>query len=222
MLLAVDTSTQWMGLALYDDEQIIGETIWQTHNHHSVELAPAIESLFNRSGITGKDLRVLAVATGPGSFTSLRIGMAFVKGLSLALNLPVIGIPSLDITVAAVPVQEIALAAVLQAGRGRLAVGWYRVKNNNWQKHGEPVVMTPCELEQSIKKPTLICGELNSEERKTLARRWKNIRLAEPAMSIRRPAYLAQLAWKRWLSMDVDDVVTLSPSYLHYKDPIPE
>jgi hypothetical protein len=41
-------------------------------------------------------------------------------------------------------------------------------------------------------------------------------------MSIRRPAYLAQLAWKRWLSMDVDDVVTLSPSYLHYKDPIPE
>ena len=222
MLLAVDTSTQWMGLALYDDEQIIGETIWQTHNHHSVELAPAVESLFNRSGITGKDLRVLAVATGPGSFTSLRIGMAFVKGLSLALNLPVIGIPSLDITVAAVPVQEIALAAVLQAGRGRLAVGWYRVKNNNWQKHGEPVVMTPGELEQSIKKPTLICGELNSEERKTLARRWKNIRLAEPAMSIRRPAYLAQLAWKRWLSMDVDDVVTLAPSYLHYKDPIPE
>ena len=222
MLLAVDTSTQWMGLALYDDEQIIGETIWQTYNHHSVELAPAVESLFTRSGITGKDLRVLAVATGPGSFTSLRIGMAFVKGLSLALNLPVIGIPSLDITVAAVPVQEIALAAVLQAGRGRLAVGWYRVKNNNWQKHGEPVVMTPGELEQSIKKPTFICGELNSEERKTLARRWKNIRLAEPAMSIRRPAYLAQLAWKRWLSMDVDDVVTLSPSYLHYKDPIPE
>ena len=211
-----------MGLALYDDEQIIGETIWQTHNHHSVELAPAVESLFTRSGITGKDLRVLAVATGPGSFTSLRIGMAFVKGLSLALNLPVIGIPSLDITVAAVPVQDIALAAVLQAGRGRLAVGWYRVKNNNWQKHGEPVVMTPGELEQSIKKPTLICGELNSEERKTLARRWKNIRLAEPAMSIRRPAYLAQLAWKRWLSMDVDDVVTLAPSYLHYKDPIPE
>ncbi len=222
MLLAVDTSTQWMGLALYDDEQIIGETIWQTHNHHSVELAPAVESLFTRSGITGKDLRVLAVATGPGSFTSLRIGMAFVKGLSLALNLPVIGIPSLDITVAAVPVQDVALAAVLQAGRGRLAVGWYRVKNNVWQKHGEPVVMTPGELEQSIKKPTLICGEINSEERKTLARRWKNIRLAEPAMSIRRPAYLAQLAWKRWLSMDVDDVVTLAPSYLHYKDPIPE
>lgn len=221
MLLAVDTSTQWMGLALFDDEQIIGETIWQTHNHHSVELSPAVELLFKRSGISSKDLEVLAVATGPGSFTSLRIGMAFVKGLSLAMNLPVIGIPTLDITAAAVPVRDIELAAVLQAGRGRLAVGSYRPKDGEWYQHGEPQVMTPFELEQSIKKPTLICGELSSEERKTLARRWKNILLAEPAISIRRPAYLAQLAWKRWLSMDVDDVVTLSPTYLHYKDPIP-
>jgi tRNA threonylcarbamoyladenosine biosynthesis protein TsaB len=221
VLLAVDTSTQWMGLALYNDEQIIGETIWQTHNHHSVELTPAVESLFKRSGIGSKDLDVLAVATGPGSFTSLRIGMAFVKGLSLAMNLPVIGIPTLDITVAAVPVQDIHLAAVLQAGRGRLAVGIYTAQDGTWQKHGEPEVMTPFELEQSIKKPTLICGELSSEERKTLARRWKNIQLAEPAICIRRPAYLAQLADKRWQSMDVDDVVTMAPTYLHYKDPIP-
>lgn len=221
MLLAVDTSTQWMGLALFDDDMIIGETIWQTHNHHSVELTPAVESLFKRSGIGSKDLQILAVATGPGSFTSLRIGMAFIKGLSLALNLPVIGIPTLDITVAAVPLQDIQLAAVLQAGRGRLAVGLYKAKDGRWRKHGEPEVMTPFELEQSIKKPTLICGELSSEERKTLARRWKNIQLAEPAISIRRPAYLAQLAWKRWQSMDVDDVVTIAPTYLHYKDPIP-
>ncbi len=50
MLLAVDTSTQWMGLALYNDEQIIGETIWQTHNHHSVELTPAVESSIQTVG----------------------------------------------------------------------------------------------------------------------------------------------------------------------------
>ena len=147
--------------------------------------------------------------------------MAFIKGLSLALNLPVIGIPTLDITVAAVPVREIALAAVLQAGRGRLAVGKYKAVDNGWKKRGDPVVMTPAELEQDIKKPTLICGELNTEERKTLARRWKNVELTEPALSVRRPAYLAQLAWNRWQLMDADDVVTLAPSYLHYKDPIP-
>lgn len=221
MLLAVDTSTQWMGLALFHDDMIVGETIWQTHNHHSVELTPAVESLFKRSNITGKDLDVLAVATGPGSFTSLRIGMAFIKGLSLALNLPVIGIPTLEITAAAIPVQNITLATVLQAGRGRLAVAWFTSVDAGWKMQGEPEVMTPFELEQAIKKPTLVCGELSTEERITLARRWKNVRLADPALSIRRPAYLAQLAWKRWQAMDVDDVVTLAPTYLHYKDPIP-
>lgn len=221
MLLAIDTSTQWIGLALFDDEQVIGETIWQTHNHHSVELSPAVESLFKRSAINASSLKVLAVATGPGSFTSLRIGLAFVKGLALAMNLPVIGIPTLDIAAAAVPVQDIPLCVVLQAGRGRLAVGNYLANGSTWCSQGEPEVMTPHELEQSIKKPTLICGELSADERKTLARRWKNVQLAEPAVCVRRPAYLAQLAWKRWQTMDVDDVVSLAPVYLHVKDPIP-
>jgi len=174
-----------------------------------------------RSQVDMKDIRILATATGPGSFTSLRIGLAAVKGLSLALQVPIIGIPSLDITAAGVPVKDIALATVLQAGRGRLAVGWYHAKEGAWVSNEPAEVMTPDELEQKIHKPTIVCGELNTDERQTLARRWKKVILTSPAESVRRPAILAQLAWKRWLSMDVDDIVTLAPIYLHYKDPIP-
>ncbi len=221
MLLAVDTSTSWIGLALFDDEQIISETVWKTKSHHSVELIPAIDVLLKRSQVDMKDIRILATATGPGSFTSLRIGLAAIKGLSLALQVPVIGIPSLDITAAGVPVKDIALATVLQAGRGRLAVGWYHAKEGAWVSNEPAEVMTPDELEQKIHKPTIVCGELNTDERQTLARRWKKVILTSPAESVRRPAILAQLAWKRWLSMDVDDIVTLAPIYLHYKDPIP-
>jgi len=221
MLLAVDTSTSWIGLALFDDEQIISETVWKTKSHHSVELIPAIGLLLKRSLVDTKEIQVLAAATGPGSFTSLRIGLAVIKGLSLALQIPVIGIPSLDIIAAGVPVQDLALAAVLQAGRGRLAVGWYSGKDGTWVSDKPTTVMTPEELEQKIHKPTIVCGELNTEERQTLARRWKKVILASPAESVRRPAILAQLAWKRWLNMDVDDIVTIAPIYLHYKDPIP-
>ncbi len=221
MLLAVDTSTQWIGLAVYQDEQILSEEVWQSRTHHSIELSPAIERILKRSGITVGDLSVIAVATGPGSFTSLRIGMAVVKGLALGLRIPVIGIPTLDILAAGVPVQPIRMAAVLQAGRGRLAVGMYKAMDGRWQGQGNLEVMTPAELEQFIKKPTLVCGELTVDERKTLARRWRNVVLASPAVSVRRPAYLAELAWKRWLTMDVDDVVSIAPTYLHYKDPIP-
>ena len=221
MLLAVDSSTQWIGLAIYQDEQILAEEVWQSRAHHSVELSPAIELILRRSGITTANLSVIAVATGPGSFTSLRIGMAVVKGLALGLHLPVIGIPSLDILAAGVPVQPIRMAAVLQAGRGRLAVGMYEAVDGRWHGRGNLEVMTPAELEQFIKKPTLVCGELTVDERKTLARRWKNVILASPAVSVRRPAYLAELAWSRWQNNDVDDAVTIAPSYLHYKDPIP-
>ena len=97
MLLAVDTSTAQTGLALYDGANVIVEMMWQSHQHHTVELAPAFEELIKRAEVKISDIEALGVAIGPGSFTSLRVGLSFVKGLALARKLPVIGIPSLDI-----------------------------------------------------------------------------------------------------------------------------
>ena len=76
-------------------------------------------------------------------------------------------------------------------------------------------------LNQQIETPTLVCGELSAEERQVLARRRKSIQLATPAQSVRRPSYLAELAWKRWKAGQVDPPAELSPIYLHYNDPIP-
>ena len=103
MLLALDTSTQWIGMALYDGVQVLGEEIWQTHNHHTVEIAPAIQRLMSRCSVLPSALEGIGVALGPGSFTSLRIGLAVAKGMALALRLPVAGIPSLDVLAAGQP-----------------------------------------------------------------------------------------------------------------------
>ena len=94
MLLAVDTSTRWISIALFDGDQILAEETWRTRDHHSVELSPAINSMLNRAGSGLDKLAALGVALGPGSFTSLRIGLAVVKGIALARRLPVIGIAS--------------------------------------------------------------------------------------------------------------------------------
>jgi len=221
VLLAVDTSTRWVGLALYDGNQVISEEIWQSVNHHTVELSPALATLFQRTGVNSKALVALAVALGPGSFTSLRIGLAIVKGMALALKLPVVGVPSLDVTAAAQPVQDLPLAAALQVGRGRLAVGWYHNLMGAWCSDGAPQVYSIDELTQSIHKPTLVCGELTEEERRVLARKRKNVLLASPAQSLRRPSYLAEMAWQRWKAGQVDDVVSLAPTYLHLNEVIP-
>lgn len=222
MLLAIDTSTQWMGLGLYDGEQILGESIWHTRNHHTVELAPAIQHLMDQTQTTVTELKAVAVALGPGSFTSLRIGLAVGKGMALASHLPLIGIPTLDILAAGQPVVDIPLAAVLQAGRGRLAVGWYQPGNEGWKADGPAIIMTGEELEQKIHHPSLVCGELNSETRQALGRKWKTVTLASPARCLRRPSYLAELAWNRFQAGDVDDTVTLAPIYLHVAEAIPE
>lgn len=221
MLLAVDTSTRWVGLALYNGAQVLAESIWQSQNTHTIEVAPAIQDLLAHSGAKVEDLRAIGVATGPGSFTSLRIGLGLTKGLALACRIPIVGIPTLDILAAAQPVRDLPMAAVLQAGRGRLALGWYAVQSGGWVAHSAPQVVRVEELAALIHKPTLVCGELTGEERQVLARKRKNVVLVSPAQSVRRPAYLAELAWRRWQSGKVDDVVTLAPIYLHIAEAIP-
>jgi tRNA threonylcarbamoyladenosine biosynthesis protein TsaB len=152
MLLAIDTSTRWAGLALYDGAHVVSESVWQSQSQHTVEVAPAIDALLAKSGVKPADLRVVAAALGPGSFTSLRIGLGLAKGLALSLGIPIVGIPTLDFLAVSQPVRDLPMAAVLQAGRDRLAVGWYRVEAGTWTSYGELQVMHIEELAAQIHK----------------------------------------------------------------------
>jgi tRNA threonylcarbamoyladenosine biosynthesis protein TsaB len=221
MLLAIDTSTKQMGLALYDGAQVIGEYLWQSRHYHTVELAPAVADLLTRSGLKIDTIQALGIALGPGSFTSLRVGLAFVKGLALARHLPIIGIHTLDVVAAAQEVRNLPLAAVLQAGRGRLALAWYEAGENGWKSKEPASVTTADDLAEGIHKPTIVCGELTADERQRLARKRVNVLLASPSACVRRPAVLAELAWERWQAGAQDDAAALAPIYLHVGDPIP-
>ena len=222
MLLAVDTSTAQVGLSLFDGAQVAAEVMWHSHQHHTVELAPALAELLVRTGIKMTDIQALGVAIGPGSFTSLRVGLSFVKGLSLARRLPVIGIPTLDVVAAVQPISKLPLAAVLQAGRARLALGWYRSSHTEWKSDGAVKVTNVDELADMIEHPTIVAGELSADERQRLARKKVNVQLAAPSACVRRPAVLAEMAWARWQSGQVDDTASLAPIYLHVGEGIPD
>ena len=221
ILLAIDTSTKMAGLALYDGIQVLCETIWKSQYHHTVELAPAIVNALSRSNVAISNLGAISVALGPGSFTGLRIGLAFAKGLSLTNHIPLIGIPSLDALAAAQPVQKHALFAVLQAGRGRIAVRRYTAQNHVWQSIDDHKILTLDELVKSMDNNSIICGELTEEDREELLMHSNKIELTSPAQSLRRPSYIAELAWNQWQSGESHDPAALSPIYLHHNDPIP-
>jgi tRNA threonylcarbamoyladenosine biosynthesis protein TsaB len=220
MLLGIDTSTQTVGIAIYDGNQILCEESWISHRYHTVELAKAVSENLSRAGLSTSDLDVLGVALGPGSFTGLRIGLALVKGIAFTNQLPVIGVPTLDITAQGVPLAESILAAVLQAGRNRLAVAWYKVEDQRWTRDGEIENLALEDLVSKVDQPCILTGELSRKIRESI-KGHKFIRPVNPTLAMRSPKYLAELAWERWQDGDVDDVLGLKPFYLHKGDPIP-
>jgi tRNA threonylcarbamoyladenosine biosynthesis protein TsaB len=215
MLLAIDTVTRWTGLALFDGTTLLAEWGWRCQNTQTIELAPAVLDLLSRTGYTMADLTVLAVAAGPGSYTGMRVGLGFAKGLALARSLPLIGIATLDILAAAQPATALPLVAVAEAGRTRLLTGRYRYADGTgWQATGRPIVQSAAELAAEISEPTLLAGEISATARGAIEPEAPQATFAPATANVRRAGVLAELGWRRWQAGKIDDPATLVPDYL--------
>ena len=94
-LLAIDTAAPRLQLALLSDGDRVTTFVEDMATGQAERLFPALDELLAKAGVTYADLTRIAVTTGPGSFTGLRIGLSAARGLGLALDIPVLGIPSL-------------------------------------------------------------------------------------------------------------------------------
>ncbi len=217
MLLAIDTATRCLSLALYDGLQVRAEITWTTANQHTVELMPAIRELLRRATIAIQDLTFLAVSQGPGSFNGLRIGFSMAKGLAMARALPLIPIPTLDVIALAQPSFQGTMLAAIQVGRGRICAGTYRWQER-WVAQDDLKIMSWQEALETINTATLIAGEVDSSGHAEIERAissGKPIRISTPASSLRRAGFLAELAWQRRESVSPGDAVGAVPFYLH-------
>lgn len=215
MLLAIDTATRYASLAVYDGERVISEETWRTANYHTVELMPAIVRMLERQDVSVGALQAVGVSLGPGSFTGLRIGMGVAKGLVLSREIPLLGVPTLEIVAYPHFSQRQPICAVVEAGRGRLCVQIYRRRRGRWRPTNEPRLTTPEGLCGMVETTTLFCGEIDAVLSALLQERLaEKASLASPAASLRRAGYLAELAWARFQQGEADDPDTLSPIYL--------
>lgn len=96
-MLAIDTSTHVLGIALADEKKILGEYTTNIKKNHSVRLMPAVESLMKESGVAPDELEAIAVTTGPGSYTGVRIGVTTAKSMAWALNIPLYPVSTLQV-----------------------------------------------------------------------------------------------------------------------------
>jgi tRNA threonylcarbamoyladenosine biosynthesis protein TsaB len=215
MLLAIDSATRQLSLALHDGNRVLAETSWLTHNNHTVELAPAIQQVLAGIGVTTADLTALAAAQGPGSFNGLRIGISLAKGMAMALRLPLFTVPTLDIVAAAQGHFDGALLAVAEAGRGRVVAGTYGWREGRWQGNEDVRIAGWSALIEQVTGPTLVAGEIDAAARELLMEQGRAFTLAAPAANVRRASFLAELALQRQRDGDPGDPLRAVPFYLH-------
>ena len=166
------------------------------------------------ASLTVADLTALAVALGPGSFTGLRIGLAAAKGLALPYKLPVIGIPTLEIT--AYPLRHCGLPvwSIAEAGRGRIVATCYRRNEEDWLATMTPYVTNFSDLAKQIDTQALCVGEIDEESAKILQRgSGQKAKIVSAAARLRRAGYLAEIAAGRLEASDQDDPDALIPIY---------
>lgn len=199
MLLALDTATRQVSLALHDGQTLQAETTWQSANNHTLELAPQVGLLLRRAGLDASKLRGVAVALGPGSYTGLRIGLGFAKGLALAQNLALIGVGTYEALLRAQPPRPEPVVAVLRAGRGRVLAARFQwtTKRHQWQPLDTAQVYTWPDLIATLQTATYICGEVDADGADLLRARRGLVTVAGPAQSLRRAGYLAEIGWER-------------------------
>ncbi len=217
MLAAIDTATRFASLALYEPGRVLAEHTWQSHDNHTVEMMPSLVDMLERQNVQPSHLKAVAVAIGPGSFTGLRIGLAVAKGLAMSLDIPLIGVSTLDILPYAAGHIGLPNWSVIQAGRGRLCYAEYRYRQGNWRRQSDFQVGTIAELMDQLRGFANVCGELSQTEREEIKARFGDaVVIAPPAFGLRRAGFLAEMAWHRLERGEVDDLETLSPTYLHF------
>lgn len=213
-ILAIDTSNHVLGVAIMKDEQIAGEVVTNLAKNHSVRLMPAIDKLMKEVQIEPEQLDKIVVAKGPGSYTGVRIGIATAKSMAWALQIPIVGVSSLEILSFQGRFFNGAVCPFFDARRGLVYTSLYKWKHNKLEtiyketnslmegflktlaEEGEKVLFLSPDISLHQKAITQTLGELAV--------------IPEGPYHIARPAYLALAGSGR----ESDNLHTLTPNYL--------
>ena len=125
LILGIETSTPVCSVALSDGSGVMAQYTLASDMHHSERLVPMVQQVLADAGVTLGDLHGVAVASGPGSFTGLRIGMGLAKGLCMAAGLPLLPVPTLAGMALGAGCEGLPVCPMLDARRGEVYAGVY-------------------------------------------------------------------------------------------------
>ncbi len=214
-LLCIDASSEQAGVGLFGRGHD-AELIWRAGRAQTVTLLAQIHHLLELNGLVPADLGAVAVASGPGTFNGLRVGMSVAKGLVLALDLPLYGVDTLAIAAAPWLASNAPVIAAVAAGRGRLVWAEYCATADDISLVAEPRNTAPDALVEAARTRAdriVVTGELDAETVAALVT-LDHVVVPSAPLRVRRPGALAWLAGQRLARGEADDPVLLEPRYL--------
>jgi tRNA threonylcarbamoyladenosine biosynthesis protein TsaB len=213
-VLAIESATLSGGAALVDGERLLGEITLDVAVTHSERLMAAVDRLVAECGFSPRDLDGLAVSIGPGSFTGLRVGLATVKGLALALDLPIAPVPTLDALAARLPFAEAAVCPILDARKGEVYLSRYHWDGQAMVRNWDYLALTPEAAAARLEAPVILLGDGIAACRPWLARLGEGCRVAPPAQRMPSPAVVAQIGLRMLAAGEGQSADDIAPLYL--------
>jgi tRNA threonylcarbamoyladenosine biosynthesis protein TsaB len=227
MLLAIDTSTNYASLALTEGDALLAELNWRVGQRHGSETLERARWLVRGQGIAMSQLDGVAVALGPGSFNGVRVAVATAKTLAFALNVPLYGVPTLDVIAWGARLSADPIWALLDGGRGEVFAACYDAgaAPTIWAPQpittadhsaavGPYLLTTPLALAARISGPVVFTGEWRDATHDTLAQALGERARFTSSLAARRGAWLAELANQRAQRGAADDPRALEPLYV--------
>ncbi len=218
-ILAVDTAAKSCSVAIVDKKSLVAETTIVGRQTHSKHLMKMISAVMGLSGLGISDLDGLAVTSGPGSFTGLRIGISSVKGLATASGIPVVGVSSLDVLAMQTAFSSYLIRPILDARKGEVYFSSYRFENDILKKEDNEQVLPPDKAICDINESCIFVGDGIFVYHDAIVEKiGKFAHFASHYQSTIRASTVAYLGMDRFERNDTDDVGLLMPHYIRKSD----
>lgn len=218
-ILAVDSASLTGSIALCRGETLVAESLLNVRSTHSEKLLQQIDLLLAEAGWSLAEIDLLAVTTGPGSFTGLRIGIATVKGLAQVLDKPVVGVSSLQMVALNASAASVPICAFLDARKKEVYTQLFDASPDGPSPVAEAKVMPPAKLLESLTEKVLLIGDGVPQYRQVVeAVAGDKILLPWDTAHQLRASQAAWLAYRRWIHQDLSTAAELLPTYIRPSD----
>jgi tRNA threonylcarbamoyladenosine biosynthesis protein TsaB len=215
LILALDTSTAKGSLALVTAERLLLEYSLPSPGAYLTLLLPAVEALFAATGRQLGELGAVAVSTGPGNFTGLRIGLATAKALAWSLGCPLVPVSTMEVLAAQFPFYPGPIGVLLDAKRNEVFWGVYLCPADQPQVEEEPRRLPLADLLPRLAPPLMLTGPgLDSYGDFLQNSLDPEVAWAPPELRFPRAALAARLARRRLAAGGAASPAQLVPLYL--------